>query len=145
LVKEQIRVAAGLKLSYKQPNIESRGHAIECRINAEDPDRNFLPSPGRIDAYIAPGGPGVRVDSHCYPGYAIPPHYDSLVSKLICWGESRNEAIERMHRALDEYAITGIRTTIPFHQRVLSHQAFINGDVTTDFIEKHMLLLEVKS
>jgi acetyl-CoA carboxylase, biotin carboxylase subunit len=144
LIKEQIRVASGLPLSYKQDELVSRGHAIECRINAEDPDRNFLPSPGRIDAYIAPGGPGVRVDSHAYPGYIIPPHYDSLVSKLICWGENRMEAIERMHRALDEYAITGIRTTIPFHQKVLSHPAFIEGDVTTDFIEKHMTPVEAK-
>ncbi len=145
LIKEQIRVAAGHKLSYKQDELKPRGHAIECRINAEDPERNFTPSPGKIDAYIAPGGPGVRVDSHCYPGYVIPAHYDSLVSKLICWGENRVEAIERMHRALDEYAITGIRTTIPFHQRVLSHPAFIKGDVTTDFIEKHMMFVEAKN
>ncbi len=145
LIKEQIRVASGLELSYKQDELKSRGHAIECRINAEDPDRNFMPSPGRIDAYIAPGGPGVRVDSHAYPGYSIPPHYDSLISKLICWGENRLEAIERMHRALDEYAITGIRTTIPFHQRVLSHPAFIKGDVTTDFIEKYMSPVEAKT
>ena len=145
LIKEQIRVASGLPLSWKQEDIKFNGHAIECRINAEDPDRNFLPSPGRIDAYIAPGGPGVRVDSHCYPGYSIPPHYDSLVSKLISWGTDRQEAIDRMHRALDEYAITGIRTTIPFHQKVLSHPAFIRGDVTTDFIEKYMTPVEVKA
>jgi len=138
LIKEQIRVASGMKLSYKQSEIKFSGHAIECRINAEDPDRNFLPSPGRVDAYIAPGGPGVRVDSHCYPGYLIPPFYDSLVSKLICWGADRTEAIQRMQRALDEYAITGIRTTIPFHQKVLAHPAFQKGDVHTDFIEKYM-------
>jgi acetyl-CoA carboxylase biotin carboxylase subunit len=138
LIKEQIRVASGMPLSWKQEDIEFRGHSIECRINAEDPARNFLPSPGRIDAYIAPGGPGVRVDSHCYPGYSIPPHYDSLVSKLIVWGSDRTEAIQRMQRALDEYAITGIRTTIPFHQKVLAHPAFQKGDVHTDFIEKHM-------
>ncbi len=145
LIKEQIRVASGMPLSFKQEDIKFNGHSIECRINAEDPDRNFLPSPGRIDAYIAPGGPGVRVDSHCYPGYVIPPHYDSLVSKLVTWGQDRQEAIDRMHRALDEYAITGIRTTIPFHQRVLAHPAFIKGDVTTDFIEKYMTPVEVKA
>jgi len=144
LIKEQIRVASGLPLSFKQEDIKFTGHAIECRINAEDPDRNFLPSPGKIDAYIAPGGPGVRVDSHCYPGYSIPPFYDSLVSKLICWGRDRTEAIQRMQRALDEYAITGIRTTIPFHQKVLSHPVFQSGDVHTDFIEKHMTPTEVK-
>lgn len=138
LIKEQIRVAAGEKLSIKQEDLNFSGHAIECRINAEDPDRNFLPCPGRIDAYIAPGGPGVRVDSHCYPGYAVPPNYDSLLSKLIVWGNTRTEAIQRMQRALDEYAITGINTTIPFHQKVLSNSYFQKGDVSTDFIEKHM-------
>jgi acetyl-CoA carboxylase biotin carboxylase subunit len=144
LIKEQIRVASGMKLSWTQDQIEFRGHAIECRINAEDPDRNFMPSPGRVDAYIAPGGPGVRIDSHCYPGYVIPQFYDSLVSKLIVWGADRQEAIARMQRALDEYAITGIKTTIPFHQRVLSHPVFQKGDVSTDFIEKHMTLQEAK-
>ncbi len=144
LIKEQIRVASGLPLSYKQEDIKLQGHSIECRINAEDPDRNFLPCPGRIDAYVAPGGPGVRVDSHCYPGYSIPPFYDSLISKLVVWGRDRTEAIQRMQRALDEYAITGIKTTIPFHQRVLSNSFFQKGDVSTDFIEKHMTPHEVK-
>jgi acetyl-CoA carboxylase biotin carboxylase subunit len=144
LVKEQLRVASGMPLSYKQEDIILRGHAIECRINAEDPDRNFLPCPGKVDAYIAPGGPGVRVDSHCYPGYSIPPFYDSLVSKLIVWGLDRNEAIQRMQRALDEYAITGIKTTIPFHQKVLANSYFQRGEVSTDFIEKHMTPHEVK-
>ncbi len=145
LIKEQIRVASGMPLSVTQGEIEFRGHAIECRINAEDPDRNFLPSPGRVDAYIAPGGPGVRVDSHCYPGYVIPPYYDSLVSKLCVWGRDREEAISRMQRALDEYAITGIKTTIPFHQRVLAHPMFRKGlDVSTDFIERYMTLQEAK-
>lgn len=144
LIKEQIRVAAGEPLSLKQEDVIFRGHAIECRINAEDSDRNFLPSPGRIDAYIAPGGPGVRVDSHCYPGYTIPPYYDSLVSKLIVWGNDRPEAIQRMQRALDEYAITGIKTTIPFHQVVLSHSVFQSGDVSTDFVEKFMTTTKVK-
>lgn len=144
LIKEQIRVADGQKLSFKQEDIKFNGHSIECRVNAEDPDRNFLPSPGKIDAYIAPGGPGVRVDSHCYPGYSIPPHYDSLVSKLVVWGQDRNEAIARMQRALDEYAITGIKTTIPFHQKVLANPFFKRGEVTTDFIEKHMTPVEAK-
>ncbi|MBK9144589.1 MAG: acetyl-CoA carboxylase biotin carboxylase subunit [Candidatus Melainabacteria bacterium] len=144
LVKEQIRVAAGMPLSIKQSDVDIRGHAIECRINAEDPERNFLPSPGRVDAYIAPGGPGVRVDSHCYPGYVIPPYYDSLVGKLIAWGADRQEAIQRMQRALDEYAITGIKTTIPFHQLVLAHKVFQEGHATTDFIEKHMTPNKVK-
>ncbi len=138
LVKEQIKVAAGEKLSFKQSDVKINGHAIECRINAEDPDRNFLPSPGRIEAYFAPGGPGVRIDSHAYPGYSIPPFYDSLVGKVIVWGRDREEAIQRMQRALDEYAITGIKTTIPFHQKVLAHPQFQKGDVTTDFIEKYM-------
>lgn len=145
LIKEQLRAASGLPLSVKQGDIKFNGHAIECRINAEDPERNFLPSPGRVDAYIAPGGPGVRVDSHCYPGYSIPPFYDSLVSKLICWGQDRAEAIQRMQRALDEYAITGVKTTIPFHQKVLANQYFQQGDVTTDFVEKHMTPHEVKT
>lgn len=138
LVKEQILVARGERLSIKQSELKMTGHSIECRINAEDPDRNFLPSPGRIEAYVAPGGPGVRVDSHAYPGYVIPPFYDSLISKLIVWGRDRTEAIQRMQRALDEYAITGIKTTIPFHQKVMANPAFQKGDVSTDFIEKHM-------
>ena len=117
LIKEQIRVASGMPLSLKQEDVKFSGHAIECRINAEDPARNFLPSPGRVDAYIAPGGPGVRVDSHCYPGYVIPPYYDSLVSKLIAWGRDREEAICRMHRALDEYAVTGIKDDYSFSPR----------------------------
>ena len=139
LIKEQIRVASGEKLSFSQEDVKIYGHAIECRINAEDADKNFLPCPGKIDAYIAPGGPGIRVDSHCYPGYSIPPHYDSLVGKLIAWGRNRQEAIDRMHRALDEYAITGIATTIPFHQKVMVNEHFIKGEISTDFVEKHML------
>ncbi len=138
LVKEQIRIAAGEKLSFRQEDVKFSGHAIECRINAEDPDRNFLPSPGKIDAYFTPGGPGVRIDSHCYPGYTVPPNYDSLLSKVIVWGRDRAEAIQRMQRALDEYAITGIHTTIPFHQKVLANPYFQKGDVSTDFIEKRM-------
>ncbi|MEW5820440.1 MAG: acetyl-CoA carboxylase biotin carboxylase subunit [Cyanobacteriota bacterium] len=140
LVKEQIKVAAGQKLLYTQEEVDSRfrGHAIECRVNAEDPDKNFAPCPGIIEGYIAPGGIGVRVDSHVYHGYTIPPFYDSLVSKLITYGSDREEARQRMLRALDEYAITGIKTTIPFHQKILVHDAFVKGDVYTDFIATHM-------
>jgi acetyl-CoA carboxylase, biotin carboxylase subunit len=141
LMKEQIRVAAGEALGYTQDDVVLRGHAIECRINAEDPSKNFMPSPGLIDGYIAPGGFGVRVDSHAYQGYKIPPYYDSLVGKLIVWGATRQEAIVRMQRALHDYAITGIKTTIPFHQYLLKHAAFVDGtEVYTDFIVRHSLL-----
>ncbi len=141
LLKEQIRVAAGHPLPLTQEEMTFRGHAIECRINAEDPDKNFMPCPGLIDGYVAPGGPGIRVDSHAYSGYKIPPHYDSLVSKLIAWGHTREEAIARMRRALDEYGITGIKTTIPFHQTLLTHPVFVEGkEVYTDFIARHALL-----
>ncbi len=144
LVKEQLLIASGERLKLKQEDVKFSGHSIECRINAEDSERNFLPSPGRVDAYIAPGGPGVRIDSHCYPGYSIPPFYDSLMGKLIVWGKDREEAISRMLRALDEYAITGVKTTIPFHQKVLAHSVFQAGDVSTDFIEKYMTPTKVK-
>jgi acetyl-CoA carboxylase biotin carboxylase subunit len=140
LIKEQIRVAAGESLRFTQEDVQLRGHAIECRINAEDPDKNFMPCPGSIDGYVTPGGPGVRVDSHAYPGYKIPPYYDSLVSKLIVWGTDREDAIARMRRALNEYAITGIKTTIPFHQKLMDNQAFKDGmEVYTDFIVRHAL------
>ena len=140
LLKEQIRVAAGEPLRFTQDDIQIRGHAIECRINAEDPDKNFMPCPGLIDGYVAPGGPGVRVDSHAYTGYKIPPHYDSLVGKLIVWGEDRTEAIIRMKRALNEFGITGIKTTIPFHQKLMDNPAFVDGkEVYTDFIVRHAL------
>jgi acetyl-CoA carboxylase, biotin carboxylase subunit len=140
LIKEQIRVAAGEPLRFTQEDVQFRGHAIECRINAEDPSKNFMPCPGSIDGYVTPGGPGVRVDSHVYPGYNIPPYYDSLVSKLIVWGADRNEAIARMKRALNEYAITGVKTTIPFHIKLMENPAFIDGkEVYTDFIVRHAL------
>ena len=138
LVKEQIRVAAGEKLSFTQEDALIKGHAIECRINAEDSDRDFMPCPGLIEGYVAPGGFGVRVDSHVYPGYKIPPFYDSMIAKLICWGKDREDARKRMLRALDEYAITGIKTTIPFHLRILNNSQFIKGEFTTKFIEEHM-------
>ena len=136
IVKEQIRVAAGQRLSVKQEDICLRGHAIECRINAEDPDRDFMPFAGKIEGYIAPGGFGVRVDSHVYTGYAIPPYYDSMVGKLICWGKDREEARLRMLRALSEYVITGIKTTIPFHREILNDEVFISGNFNTSFLEK---------
>ncbi|MEI7475139.1 MAG: acetyl-CoA carboxylase biotin carboxylase subunit [bacterium] len=138
LLKEQIRVAMGEKLSFTQNDIEIRGHAIECRINAEDPDKDFMPSPGTIEGYVAPGGFGVRVDSHSYANYKIPPYYDSLIGKLIVWGRDREEARHRMLRALDEYAITGVKTTIPFHQKILKNEQFIKGDVTTNFIPEFL-------
>lgn len=137
IIKEQILVAAGEKLSKKQGEIKFHGHAIECRINAENHEKNFMPSPGTIKAYLAPGGPGIRVDSHAYPGYKVQPHYDSLVAKLIAWGITREEAIKRMERALDEYVIDGIHTTIPFHLKVLRNEAFKRGETTTKFIEEH--------
>lgn len=141
LIKEQIRVAMGESLRFIQDDVQFRGHAIECRINAEDPDRNFMPSPGTVDGYVTPGGPGVRVDSHVYGGYRIPPYYDSLLSKLIVWGADRKEAIARMKRALNEYAITGVKTTIPFHQKLMDNAAFVSGqEVYTDFIERHALI-----
>ncbi len=138
LIAEQIRIAQGQPLSFRQKDVLLQGHAIECRINAEDPNHQFRPSPGRINAYLPPGGPGVRMDSHAYPDYNIPPYYDSLIAKLIVWGPNRAAAIRRMQRALGECAITGIPTTIPFHQKILKQEAFLKGEVYTDFIEKHM-------
>ena len=137
IVREQILVASGEKLSYTQNDIKLRGHAIECRINAEDPENGFMPCPGTIDAYLAPGGFGVRVDSHSYAGYKIPPYYDSMIGKLICWGENRNEARRRMYQALKEYVILGVKTTIPFHQQIIEDEVFISGNFNTGFIEDY--------
>ncbi len=137
IVREQIRVAAGKKLNYTQDDIVLKGHAIECRINAEDSENGFMPCPGTIDAYLAPGGFGVRVDSHCYAGYKIPPYYDSMIGKLICWGRTRNEARRRMYQALKEYVVLGIKTTIPFHQQIVEDEVFINGNFNTGFIEDY--------
>jgi acetyl-CoA carboxylase biotin carboxylase subunit len=134
LVKEQIRLAAGEPLRFKQEEIELRGHSIECRINAEDPER-FIPSPGKITEFRLPGGPGVRVDTHCYPGYVITPYYDSLIAKVIVQGEDRREAIARARRAMEEFVIEGIKTTIPFHQRVFMSPDFVKGRVNTGFLE----------
>jgi len=135
IVREQIRIAAGEELSVKQEDIHLTGHAIECRINAEDPDNNFMPCAGTIKGYIAPGGLGVRVDSHVYSDYQIPPYYDSLISKVICWAPTRQQAIRRMYRALKEYAISGVKTTLPFYQRLIEDPVFISGKFDTGFIE----------
>jgi acetyl-CoA carboxylase biotin carboxylase subunit len=135
LVYEQIRIAAGEPLGYTQKDIHLSGHAIECRITAEDPE-SFAPSPGLITTYHPPGGPGVRVDSALYSGYRVPPHYDSLVAKLITFGKTREEAIARMKRALREYVISGIKTTIPLHQRILENPEFCAGDYTIHWLEK---------
>jgi len=135
LVKQQILVAMGEKLPWDQGDIEISGHAIECRINAEDPARNFVPSPGTIDLYYAPGGHGVRVDSHVYGGYTIPPYYDSMIAKLIAFGGTRREAIGRMHRALGEYIIRGIKTTIPLHRAIFTDPVFCEGKATTAYVQ----------
>ncbi len=138
IIREQIRSAAGMKLRYKQSDIKIKGHAIECRINAEDP-HNFSPCPGKISAYHTPGGLGVRVDSFVYDQYSVLPHYDSLVAKLIVHAETRQDAISRMARALDEYIIEGIKTTIPFHKRIMSNKDFVEGNIDTGFIERIVL------
>jgi acetyl-CoA carboxylase, biotin carboxylase subunit len=146
LVREQIRVASGEHLSEQVANARPRSHAIECRINAEDPNANFQPSPGRIDLYYAPGGRGVRIDSHVYSGYTVPPHYDSMISKLICVSSTRTGAVRRMARALSEYLITGIKTTIPFQAKIMENADFLRGDFDTGFVEKmiQMKQLEIK-
>jgi acetyl-CoA carboxylase biotin carboxylase subunit len=135
LVREQIRIAAGQPLGYTQADVVFRGHAIECRVNAEDPD-TFMPTPGRIQAFHAPGGLGVRVDSALYAGYVVPPYYDSLVAKLIVHAPTRPEAIARLRRALDEFAVLGIKTTLPLHQRIIEDPAFQAGDYTIHWLEQ---------
>ncbi|MBQ4897270.1 acetyl-CoA carboxylase biotin carboxylase subunit [Paenibacillus sp. Marseille-P2973] len=137
LIQEMISVAEGNPLSFTQDEVKLNGWSIECRINAEDPSRNFMPSPGKIGFYLAPGGPGVRVDSGAYPGYTISPYYDSMIAKLIVWGATREEAIAKMKRALAEFAIEGIHTTIPFHQKLLKHPVFLKGDFDIKFLEEH--------
>ena len=139
LVREQILVAAGKKLSFKQKDIKINGHAIEFRINAEDPDKNFMPCPGTLSLYLPSGGVGVRVDSHAYQGYTIPPTYDSLVAKLIVWDKNRKSCIARSVRALEEFVIEGIHTTIPFHLKVLGNAFFQKGDIATNFIDRRMI------
>ncbi|HXI34750.1 MAG TPA: acetyl-CoA carboxylase biotin carboxylase subunit [Gemmatimonadales bacterium] len=142
LVKEQIRVAAGEPLSLVMNGNRLRGHAIECRVNAEDPYRNFQPSPGQITAYHPPGGPGVRVDTHIYAGYTVPPYYDSLLAKVIVHGNTREEALARMRQALDSFIIEGVTTTIPFLARVMRHPDFVAGTIDTKFLERNPQLLQ---
>ncbi|MBI4335291.1 MAG: acetyl-CoA carboxylase biotin carboxylase subunit [Candidatus Omnitrophica bacterium] len=136
LIKMQIRIASGQKIPFKQEDIEFEGSAIECRINAEDPEKEFMPSPGKMETFIAPGGPNIRLDTHVYPGYTISPHYDSLIGKLIAYGKTRAEAIQTMQRALDEFVIEPIKTTIPFHKKVFSNPVFLRGKFSTDFVER---------
>ena len=137
LIREQIAVATGQKLKVKK--VKREGHSIECRINAENPAKNFAPSPGRINTFHVPGGLGVRVDTHAYANYVIPPYYDSMIAKLIVTADNREEAIKRMYRALDEFIVEGIYTTIPFHKKVMHHEKFIEGNFDTGFIEKYGL------
>ena len=144
LVKEQIKLAEGAKLAYKQEDIKIEGHAIECRINAEDPSKDFVPSPGTVTNCLPPGGPGIRISSSCHSGCRISPQFDSLIALLICYGTSRHEAIVRMKRALSEFIIEGVKTTVPFHQLVLSKRQFLRGNVTTSFIENNNIMEELK-
>ncbi len=141
IVKEGIRIASGLSLSFTQKDIRIKGSAIECRINAEDPVNDFVPTPGKIISYHAPGGTGIRVDSGVYSSYTIPPFYDPMISKLIVWGGDRQETIARMKRALYEYIIIGPKNNIPFHQAVMENPRFVAGDLGTHFIEKETTLL----
>ncbi|HEU5361525.1 MAG TPA: hypothetical protein VFU42_10260, partial [Candidatus Deferrimicrobiaceae bacterium] len=136
IVKEQIRIAAGERLSIRQEDVKQTGHAIECRVYAEDPDKNFFPCPGLITSLRTPGGPGVRDDSGVFEGFEIPIYYDPIISKLIAWGTDRPEAVARMKRALNEYVVTGVKTTIPFHIRVMNNRHFLEGNFDTNFIDK---------
>ena len=144
LVKEQIRIAAGLPLQIRQQDVQFRNHAIECRITAEDAEADFRPQTGTVTQYMPPGGPGVRVDSHLYTGYQVPPHYDSLLAKLIVWGETRDDAIARARRALDEFIIEGLPTTIPFLKRLLEHPGFVQGETYTRFIQEEAAALGIE-
>lgn len=139
LIKEQIRIAWGEELGLKQEDIKINGHAIECRINAEDVSNNFAPSPGTVEDYLVPGGNGVRIDTHIYSGYRIPSTYDSMIGKLIAWGKNRDEAIERLKRALNELIITGINTNMDFHSKILCNKKFLENQIDTSFIEKEMM------
>lgn len=134
LIQAQIKVADGEEIKLKK--VKFKGHSIECRINAEDPDNGFRPSPGIVTAFHVPGGHGVRVDTHCYSGYRIPPFYDSMIGKLIVVGKDRDEAVRKMSRALDEFIIEGVKTTIPFHQKIMSNKKFLSNNYDTSFIEK---------
>ncbi|PFN86173.1 acetyl-CoA carboxylase biotin carboxylase subunit [Bacillus thuringiensis] len=142
LIKEQILVASGEKLSLQQEEVQFNGWAIECRINAENPAKKFMPSPGKVEMYLPPGGFGIRVDSAVYPGYSIPPFYDSMVAKLIVHGKTREEAIAKMKRALSEFVIEGVHTTIPFHLQLLDYPDFVKGEFNTKFLEEHELVTQ---
>jgi acetyl-CoA carboxylase biotin carboxylase subunit len=138
LVKQQIMIAAGHEMHFRRRPVEQHGHAIECRINAQDPDNHFSPSPGLIEAFIPPGGPGVRVDTHCYAGYQVPAFYDPLLAKVVAWGRDRQEALARARRAADEFVIRGIKTTLPFHRRALANAFFQRGEVHLNFIRRRL-------
>ena len=140
LIKEQLKVASGEKLAYRQKDIKINGFSIECRINAENPSKNFMPSPGKVTMYMPPGGYGVRVDSAVYTGYTIPPYYDSMVAKLIVHADTREEAVARMKRALGEFIIEGVHTTVPFHLNLMDHEVFKSGDFDTKFLEKYTVM-----
>lgn len=136
IVKMQLRIASGERLAISQNDVHISGHAIECRINAEDPDNNFTPSPGKITNFHIPGGLGIRVDTHAYSGYTIPPYYDSMIAKLIAYGNTRDEAIARMRRALDEFIVKGVKTTIPLHKRIMDDERFRRGEIDTSFLDE---------
>lgn len=140
LIQQQLKVASGETLAYKQEDVKFKGWAIECRINAENPAKNFMPSAGKVNMYLPPGGLGVRIDSAMYPGYSIPPYYDSMVAKLITFADTREEAIAKMKRALGEFVIEGVHTTIPFHSKLMDHEVFKSGDFNTKFLEKYDVL-----
>src|SRR5262245_25932880 len=135
IVKEQIKIAAGERMKIKQESVHQGGHAIECRINAEDPDNNFMPCPGKIEQLNLPGGLGVRIDTHIYPGFTVVPYYDSMIAKLITFGKNRNEAISIMKRALQEFYISPLKTTATLHLEIMNHPKFIEGKVNTHFLE----------
>ena len=139
LIKEQIRIAAGEVLSLRQKDIVVKGHAIECRINAEDPFNGFSPSPGKVELFVPAGGPGVRLDTHVYSGYSIPPYYDSLLGKLIVFGKTREEAIACCRRAIDEVIVQGVKTTLPFQKLVLNNKSFVEGKYDTGFVDRMMM------
>jgi acetyl-CoA carboxylase biotin carboxylase subunit len=139
IVKEQIRIAQGERLRMRQHQVRTSGHAIECRINAEDPERDFAPSPGQVRTLRLPGGPGIRVDTHLYQGYGIPPYYDSLAAKVIAHGRDRTEALARMRRALCEMTLDGVHTTLPFHLRVLGDERFTRGEAHTRFVDDELM------
>ncbi|MGL4669157.1 MAG: acetyl-CoA carboxylase biotin carboxylase subunit [Methanobacteriaceae archaeon] len=142
LIKKQLKIAAGKELEFEQKDINVNGHAIECRVNAENPFADFAPNPGKITGYRSPGGPGVRLDSGVYMNYTIPPFYDSMISKLVTHGRNRNEAIGRMRRALSEYIILGVKTTIPFHKAIMRNEHFLSGDLHTHFVDEHKKLID---